>query len=117
MSGHFRSPGGRYTLVAAGVALLLLAAGAAALPLGPLGLVLAAGALIAALVCFWRAWAAARADRYDLSRLFDAPPPEPEDPYDDTLPQADAAAPYCGWCDEAYAPGTRQCRTCGRPLG
>ena len=34
-----------------------------------------------------------------------------------TVADDEIGAPYCGWCDEAYAPGTRRCRSCGRRLG
>jgi hypothetical protein len=57
-----------------------------------------------------------RAGRYDLNRLWDAPPPEPEEPLYDTLPPDELAAPYCGWCDEACAPNAYRCHRCGREL-
>jgi hypothetical protein len=61
-------------------------------------------------------WQRRNSERYDLRRLWDAPPPEPEEPFEDTVPTDEEAAPYCGWCDEAYAPGTYRCARCGRPL-
>ncbi len=115
MFGQIREPGGGFTLLAAGAACLALAAVWLLLPLpAPFGLVLALGEAAAGAVCV-ALWAARRRrDRYDLNRLWDAPTPEPEEPLQDTVPEE--AAPYCGWCDEAYAPGTYRCRRCGRDL-
>jgi hypothetical protein len=82
------------------------------------------GALIGAAVAFavavvlyrtWRRKRQEREERYDLRRLLE-PSFEPEEPREDTIPEGDAGAPYCGWCDEAYPPGTYRCRQCGRDL-
>ena len=61
-------------------------------------------------------WNRRKAERYDLRRLWDTPPPDPEEPLTDTIPANEEAVPYCGWCDEAHAPGTYRCTRCGRPL-
>ena len=44
-------------------------------------------------------------------------PPSEEEPYEDQLPEGEEGAPYCGWCDECYPPGTRRCPGCRRELG
>jgi hypothetical protein len=113
MLSRLRDPGGGPSLLMAGLACLGLAAMLAA-ALGPLGMLLGAAVAIAGLVFLALAWKRQRETRYDLGRLFDAPEPEPEEPYEDTVPHE--SAPYCGWCDEAYPPGTRRCHRCGREL-
>lgn len=110
----FRGRGGRF--VVAGLACLALGGIAVTLALGAASAALGMVAVGAALFCFQRAFAASREERYDLRRLFDAPPPEPEDPRCDDIPEGEIGAPYCGWCDEAYPPGTARCRSCNRPL-
>lgn len=117
MLSRFREPGGKFSLIAAGVALLILAGFLLMVPLGGVNLLLSAGVGGAGAVCLWRTWSRERADRYDLKRLFDSPVPDPEEPLLDHVPEDEVGAPYCGWCDEAYAPGTRRCRACGRDLG
>jgi hypothetical protein len=117
MFGNLRGPGGRFTLLMSGLALLLLAA--VLLPaaaMARLAVVPAALALTgAACVVVW--WRRRKAEQYDLKRLFDDPPAVPgEAPYEDTVAVDEDAAPYCGWCDEAYAPGVRRCVRCGRDL-
>jgi hypothetical protein len=116
MFSRFRDPRGRFTLLVSGIACLLLAAFLApatlTTPLAALPLGLAVGG-IACIVL----WSRRRArDRYDLKRLFDEPPPVAEEPYLDQVPEGEVSAPYCGWCDEAYPPGTRRCLRCGRDL-
>lgn len=56
-----------------------------------------------------------RAERYDLSLLWDGRD-EPAEPTHDVIPEDEIGAPYCGWCDEAYPPGVRVCQRCGRDL-
>ena len=69
----------------------------------------------AGLMLHW--WLRRRAERYDLNRLWEPErEAEPEEPWEDTVPH-DGAAPYCGWCDEAYPAGVRRCVRCGRELG
>jgi hypothetical protein len=118
MFGRLRNPRGGYTLPAIGLALLLLAAytGPGFLPGGPAALFPVTLAL-GGLACLWGGWRARRAARYDLGRLWDEPSPPPEEPRQDTVPEGEESAPYCGWCDEAYAPGTPRCLQCGRELG
>jgi len=116
MFGKLREPGGGWSLIAAGMALLALSGIlAGALPAaGRLGLFLVLPA--AGVVCLALGWRRRQADRYDLKRLFDAPPPEPEEPDEDTVSRDAVGAPYCGWCDEAHPPGAYRCRRCGREL-
>jgi len=111
MFKHTREPGGRPTYLMAGIASVLLALWL--LPLGPAWAPasLAFGVAGIAFIGVW--WRRRRSERYDLRRLMDPPPPDDE-PYEDTVPEE--SAPYCGWCDEAYPPGTRRCRECGREL-
>ena len=110
MFSHLRDPRGRFTLLAIGLACLLLA-GFAPVPAVCAALV-AAG--LGCIGCWaWRR----RQDRYDLKRLFDDPPPSIDEPECDTIEPDEIGAPYCGWCDEAYPPGTYRCRQCGRALG
>lgn len=116
MFSRLRDPGGRYTLLMAGLALLVLAAwaspmlAAGALAVVPLGLGLSG------LACLGAWWRQRREARYDLNRLWTDLPPADEEPYEDALPEGEASSPYCGWCDEAYPPGTRRCLRCGREL-
>ncbi len=99
-----------------GGALLALAAVIVTIPLpGSLALALAVAA--AGIVSLAAGWKRRRDERYDLSLLWEAPPPEPEEPHRDHIPHDEESAPYCGWCDEAYAPGVSVCRHCGRSLG
>lgn len=102
----------------AGIACLALAAVApmAGLP-GSVGLMVSLGLGAAGAGCIGVWWSRRRADRYDLNRLWDEPPPSDDAPYEDTLPQGDEGAPYCGWCDEVYPAGTYRCRRCNRELG
>jgi hypothetical protein len=118
MFDRLRNPRGGFTGLMTGLALMALSGFVLLLPL-PRGLaVVLAGAVFLAGAASILSWRRARQeDRYDLRRLWDEPPPEPEEPYEDTVPEGDEAAPYCGWCDEAYAPGTRRCHRCGRELG
>jgi hypothetical protein len=117
MFSRLREPGGRFSLVVGGIACILLAALLVRLPLRGMNLILAALLAVYGLACFWRAWSADRADRYDLRKLFDAPPTEPEEPHLDHIPRGETSAPYCGWCDECYPPGTKRCRGCNREIG
>ena len=116
MYGQLRGPDGRFTPLAVGAAWLLL--GAAALPFIPtparnvLLALLVTGAVI--LGVFW--WLRSRRERYDLQRLIDEPAATRDEPYRDAIPEDEASAPYCGWCDECYPPGTHRCRSCGREL-
>jgi hypothetical protein len=69
----------------------------------------------AGLALLWAGFRRRREARYDLRGLFEAPPAE-EEPRYDTVPDDEASSPYCGWCDEAYPPGTYRCTRCGREL-
>ena len=89
---------------------VLVEAGRAALVLSPL--LLAAG-----IACFVVWWVRQRAEKYDLNRLWEEPLPAADEPYHDTIDPNTVGAPYCGWCDEAYPPGTTSCLHCGRALG
>ena len=117
MFAHLRDPRGGSTLLMAGVALLALAGFAGLVPLPRsisvwlIGLTAAAG-----LVCLGLWWRRRQSERYDLSRLWEEPAPPPEEPYEDTVPEGTEATPYCGWCDEAYPPGTHRCKRCSRKL-
>jgi ribosomal protein L40E len=116
MLGRFRKPGGGASQIAVGLAFLALAGFILFVPLPrvvqlPVGFV----AGLAAAVCIWRGWTANRQDPYDLNRLWERD--EPEEPHFDTVDAENVSAPYCGWCDEANAPGAQRCRGCGRPLG
>lgn len=113
MFGRLREPGGSFTLIAGGLACLGLAVMAALLPV--VGLVLSAALFLTALYLFWKSWKRSQEERYDLRKLLE-PPLHPEEPLFDEVPKDEIGAPYCGWCDEAYAPGTRRCRRCGRDL-
>ena len=114
MFRDLRDSYGRYTGLASGLACFvlagLLAPGGGWLTLGAVGL----GAAGAGLIVHW--WPRHRAQRYDLNRLWERDP-EPEEPWEDTVPHDEGAAPYCGWCDEANPPGVRRCVRCGRELG
>jgi hypothetical protein len=117
MFGKLSDPKPQAALLRCGIACLALAGLSLSLLRSPLlagiGALVGAGCLGA-----WgfAAWRHSREGRYDLRRLWDAPPPEPEEPLSDTIPTEEDAAPYCGWCDEAYAPDTYRCTRCGRPL-
>jgi len=113
MFGRLRDPRGKGTLLMAGVALLALAGFLLALP-APAGMVAALAAAAGGIGCLIAWGLAQRSDPYDLRRLGEEPSP-PEEPFEDTL--SEEGAPYCGWCDEAYAPGTRRCLRCARDLG
>ena len=102
----------------AGVACLVLAGFVFMLPVPaafalPFAVVAGAGGLAG----LWTGWRRQKAARYDLRRLSDPPPDPPEEPYLDAIPEGEVSAPYCGWCDECYPPGTYRCRECGRELG
>ena len=101
-------------LFISGTALLALAGVvASATSPGAFGLALAvAGAGVVALVL---GVVRRRAEKYDLSLLWDAPL-DPVEPTHDVIPDDEVGAPYCGWCDEAYPPGVRVCQRCGRDL-
>lgn len=118
MFSALRNERGRSSLLMAGIACLALAAALAltALP-GTVRLLLSLGFGVAGVGCIGVWWSRRRADRYDLSRLWEEPPPSGDRPYEDTVAHGDEAAPYCGWCDAAYAPGTYRCPTCNRELG
>jgi hypothetical protein len=118
MFGKLRSPSGGGSLLLMGIALLALAGVLLVTPLPrETGVALAIGCGLAgaALGAVW--WRREQEAKYDLGRLFDTPPADrhaPEEPYQDTV---DAnASPYCGYCDEVYAPGTYRCERCGRGL-
>jgi hypothetical protein len=125
MFQNFRDPNGRFSRLSVGVACLLLSGGV--LGLGAslsqfagmssnLPAVLPAALLaLFGLSCIGAWWAERRAGRYDLRRLDDAPYPG-EEPHADALEPDETGAPYCGWCDKAYAPGTHRCGHCGRTL-
>ncbi|MGV3719811.1 MAG: hypothetical protein ACO1SX_02785 [Actinomycetota bacterium] len=117
MFNQLRDPNGKFTLLASGIALFLLAGftlpllrtRAAVIPLG------LAAAAVACLVAWRRR---GERDKYDLRTLFDTPAPdELETPYVDAIPDGEVGAPYCGYCDECYAPGTHRCPHCRRALG
>lgn len=116
MFSSLRDPHGKFTLLAAAIALLALAM--FTLPFQ--GTVLAFVPillLIASLICGVLWWRGRRADQYDLRRLFDEPPPSEDEPYEDHIPEGEVSSPYCGWCDECYPPGTPRCLRCKRELG
>jgi nitrogen fixation-related uncharacterized protein len=116
MFSKLRDPRGKFTLLAAAIALLALAMftlpfQGTALAFVPVAL------LLASLVCGVLWWRGRKADQYDLRRLFDEPPPSKDEPYEDHIPEGEESAPYCGWCDECYPPGTYRCLRCKRELG
>jgi hypothetical protein len=81
--------------------------------------ILSAAVVVAVVAVGYRTWVRRRREReerYDLRRLYDPREPEVEEPFEDTVPEGNVGAPYCGWCDEAYPPGTYRCRQCGREL-
>src|SRR5688572_12441490 len=108
MFSRLREPGGGFSLIASGIAFLILAGFAVLTPIPGVNLLISVALAVAGLGLLWTAWKRSRADRYDLGKLFDAPPPHPEEPVLDATPDDEIGAPYCGWCDEAYAPGTRR---------
>jgi hypothetical protein len=115
MFKHTREPGGRLNYLMAGVACIILggiAAGYAPI-LGLPGWMAGLPFLLLGLSLITAWWSRRREDRYRLDRLWEEPVPEDE-PLEDSI--ADEGAPYCGWCDEAYAPGTYRCSRCGREL-
>jgi hypothetical protein len=116
MFQFLRDPSGRFTLLAGAFALLALAG--FTLPLLRTRLVfLPLLLLVAGLACAVVWHRRQEQDRYDLKKLFDTPPPDLYDePYEDVVEERDASAPYCGWCDECYPPGTYQCPRCRRAL-
>lgn len=116
MFGKLRDPQGGYSLLASGIALLVLAGWGILPALGTAWIALPIVVAISGAGCLVAWWRRRRADPYDLRRLFDEPYRE-EEPYEDTVPQGEASAPYCGWCDECFPPGTHRCRRCGRELG
>jgi hypothetical protein len=102
-------------LFISGMALLALAGViAGATSTGAFGVALAVAA--AGLLALALGWRQQRRERYDLNLLWEAPPPDPDEPTHDVIPDDEDGAPYCGWCDEAYPPGVRRCRSCGREL-
>jgi hypothetical protein len=118
MFDKLRGPSGGGSLLLMGIAFLALAGVLLATPLpNGAGIVLAATSAVfgLALAIVWRR--REQEAKYDLRRLFETPPADrhvPDEPYEDTV---DAnAAPYCGFCDEVYAPGTYRCARCGRSL-
>lgn len=116
MFSSFRDPNGRFTMLAA--ALALLALGLFTLSFQGTAFAFVPVVLLAGSVgCAVAWWRKRQVDRYDLRRLFDEPPPSDEEPYEDHLPEGEEGAPYCGWCDECYPPGTRRCPRCRRELG
>ena len=71
--------------------------------------------IVGALLLAVRVWLRRRrVDPYDLKRLWDDPPADPDET-DELL--SEYAGPYCHSCDEPHAPGTSFCRHCGRKLG
>ena len=118
MFGKLRSPSGGGSLLLMGIALLALAGVLLATPLPrQTGVALAAACALAGVILGVTWWRREQAAKYDLSRLWDTPPADrrgPEEPDIDTV--EDEAAPYCGYCDEVYAPGTYRCERCGRGL-
>lgn len=118
MFGKLRSPSGGGSLLLIGIALLALAGVLLGTPIPrETALTLAAVSALAGIALGVMWWRREREAKYDLSRLFDAPPADrhgPEQPYEDTVEED--AAPYCGFCDEVYAPGTYRCERCGRSL-
>lgn len=117
MFQHLRDPNGKFTLLASALALLLLAG--FALPLLRTRFALVPIALAAAAVACAVIWKKRqREDQYDLRKLFDTPAPDEQDePFEDRIEDDEVSAPYCGWCDECYPPGTHQCPRCRRALG
>lgn len=121
MFGALRGPTGRPTGLAAGIALLVLSGMLLWVRLGGVevaGALLCGGAGIGLILRWVRL---RREARYDLSRLWEEPfHPGPLDGPEPDLPDPGEAepdaAPYCGWCDEVYPPGVRQCTHCGRSL-
>ncbi len=110
----FRDEQGRTTPVLHGVAVIALGGSIAILPLPMmLGVWLGLGVSTLGMVMIVRGVIRRRAERYDLSRLYDSvDAPEAADPLHDTLD--DDAAPYCGWCDTESPPGEPRCVRCGR---
>jgi hypothetical protein len=120
MFKQLRNPTGSSTRLMMGLAFLALAGVFLFVQLpGTVALILAAVSALLGLACLGSWWRLRQEERYDLQRLFDPPPPEPEseEPFLDAVPEGEASAPYCGWCDEAYPPGTYLCTRCGRSLG
>ena len=118
MFGRLRSPGGGFTLLAIGVACLALAGLLTPVLLaGTLGMAIAAGLALTGIGFIAAWWRERRRERYDLGRLWAERLPAEEEPYEDTVPEGEESSPYCGCCDEVYAPGTRRCFRCGRELG
>lgn len=116
MFSSFRDPNGKFTLLAAAVAFMALAM--FTLPFQGTALaIIPVVLLVGSLLCGVLWWRRRQADRYDLRRLFDEPPPSLDEPYEDQIPEGEEGAPYCGWCDECYPPGTRRCTRCRRELG
>src|SRR5688500_10435054 len=74
-----REPGGGYSLLMIGLALLALAG----LALPAFGPVAAAIVALAGAGCAVLWWSKRSRERYDLSRLWDAPLPEPDEPVAD----------------------------------
>jgi uncharacterized iron-regulated membrane protein len=116
MFGHLQDPRNHSRPLMAGIALLILSGVCLAVPLGPLVLALSGVCALLGLASLGIWWKRKRESRYDLRRLWDEPVPEPEEPRYDTVPEGEAAAPYCAWCDEAYPPDTYRCGRCGRQL-
>jgi hypothetical protein len=116
MFGQLRDGPGGFSLLAVGLALLALAGFFLVAPLPPalIGTV-ALLSFLAGAGCIGLWWQRRRAARYDLGRLWDDPPPAPEEPDEDVVPE-EAATPYCGWCDEVFPAGTWRCPRCGRQL-
>lgn len=116
MFGKLRDPQGGFSLLASGIALLLLSALGLPAVLGTPWVALPALVAVAGSACMVSWWRRRKVDPYDLRRLFDEPFQE-DQPYEDTVPDGEASAPYCGWCDECFPPGTHRCVRCGRELG
>ena len=118
MFGKLRSPSGGGSLLLVAIALLALAGVLLATPLPrESSVMLSALSALAAVTLGAIWWRREQDTKYDLRRLYETPPADrrgPDEPHEDTVDSD--AAPYCGYCDEVYAPGTYRCERCGRGL-
>lgn len=117
------SPPNRPTRIAAGLVTLCFGIGVAAIPsilsvLGGVGLFVTGLCVVCANVYTgMQEWLRRRSDPYDLSRLWDAPLPEEEDPAAVHSATGPNDLLYCHHCGASMSQRHAICPECGNRLG